>query len=178
MPRTLPPRLREMRMPTRRDLDVTTDHPVAFDGSYVWSANSKALEVSGITRNTPNPPGGEVVKDKNGEPNGILRNAAQLLKGAQRSETFTEQDKLAALEQMLQLYAEAGLTSVGGSRCDTGRGCPVREAARSEATACSRGADVADQCIASDRSRSNGRSAPRSGRQVLVTIGFVSRHLR
>ena len=78
------------------DLDVTTDHPVAFDGSYVWSANSKALEVSGITRDTPNPPGGEVVKDKNGEPNGILRNAAQLLKGAQRAETFTEQDKLAA----------------------------------------------------------------------------------
>jgi predicted amidohydrolase YtcJ len=113
VPRTLPPRLREMRMPTRQDLDVTTDHPVAFDGSYVWSANTKALQVSGITRETPNPPGGEVVKDKNGEPNGILRNAAQLLKGAQRAETFTQQDKLAALEQMLKLYAEAGLTSVG-----------------------------------------------------------------
>ena len=33
-----------------------------------------------------------MVKDKNGEPNGILRNAAQLLKGAQRSENFTEQE--------------------------------------------------------------------------------------
>ena len=94
VPRTLPPRLKEMRMPTRADLDVTRDHPVAFDGSYVWSANTMALAVSGITRTTPNPPGGEVVKDANGEPNGILRNAAQLLKGAQRSETFSEEEKL------------------------------------------------------------------------------------
>jgi predicted amidohydrolase YtcJ len=112
VPRTLPPRLKEMRMPVKADLDVTTDHPVAFDGSYVWAANTLALQVSGITRNTPNPPGGEVVKDEKGEPNGILRNAAQLLKGAHRAETFTEQEKLTALQQMLQRYVEAGLTSV------------------------------------------------------------------
>ena len=87
VPRTLPPRLKEMRMPTRADLDVVKDHPVAFDGSYVWAANSKALAISGITRDTPNPPGGEVVKDERGEPNGILRNGAQLLKGAQRAES-------------------------------------------------------------------------------------------
>src|SRR4051794_1854800 len=113
VPRTLPPRLKEMRMPTRADLDVVTDHPVAFDGSYVWAANSKALAISGISRDTPNPPGGEVVKDSKGEPNGILRNGAHLLKGAQRAEKFTETDKLRALEQMLQRYAEAGLTGVG-----------------------------------------------------------------
>ncbi len=113
VPRTLPPRLKEMRFPTRQDLDVVTDHPVAFDGSYVWSANSMALRMSGITRDTPNPPGGEVVKGDDGEPNGILRNAAQLLKGAQRAESFTEDEKLRALEQMLQLYAAAGLTAVG-----------------------------------------------------------------
>mgnify|MGYP000982330780 CR=1 FL=1 len=57
VPRTLPPRLKEMRFPNRQDLDVTTDHPVAFDGSYVWGANSLALKISGITRDTPNPPG-------------------------------------------------------------------------------------------------------------------------
>lgn len=113
VPRTLPPRLKEMRMPTRQDLDVTRDHPVAFDGSYVWSANSKALAVSGITKATPNPSGGEIVKDASGEPNGILRNAAQLLKGAQKSEPFSETEKLAALEKMLKAYAAAGLTTVG-----------------------------------------------------------------
>jgi predicted amidohydrolase YtcJ len=113
VPRTLPPRLKEMRMPTRKDLDIVKDHPVAFDGSYVWAANSKALAISGISRNTPNPPGGEVVKDEKGEPNGILRNGAQLLKGAQRAENFTGVEKAQALERMLQRYAEAGLTGVG-----------------------------------------------------------------
>src|SRR5260370_872937 len=113
VPRTLPPRLKEMRFPTRQDLDVTADHPVAFDGSYVWGANSLALKISDITRDTPNPPGGEIVKGPDGEPNGILRNASQLLKGAARSESFSDEDKVAALGQMLQLYAAAGLTSVG-----------------------------------------------------------------
>ncbi len=113
VPRTLPPRLKEMRFPTRQDLDVTADHPVAFDGSYVWSANSLALKISGITRDTPNPPGGEIVKGSDGEPNGILRNASQLLRGVTRSGTFSDEDKVAALGKMLQLYAAAGLTAVG-----------------------------------------------------------------
>jgi len=113
VPRTLPPRLREMRFPTKQDLDVTTDHPVAFDGSYVWGANSLALKMSGITRTTPNPPGGEIVKGTDGEPNGILRNASQLLKGAARAEVFSDADKVAALAKMLQLYSAAGLTAVG-----------------------------------------------------------------
>jgi predicted amidohydrolase YtcJ len=113
VPRTLPPRLKEMRFPTRADLDVTKDHPVAFDGSYVWGANSLALQRSGITRDTPNPPGGEVVKGSDGEPNGILRNAAKLLKGVPGEEIFSETERLDAMEKMLRIYAAAGLTAVG-----------------------------------------------------------------
>lgn len=113
VPRTLPPRLQEMRFPTRADLDVAPEHPVAFDGSYVWGANSMALRISGITRDTPNPPGGEVVKGPDGEPNGILRNASSLLKGVSRGGGFSETEKLAALERILTLYAAAGLTTVG-----------------------------------------------------------------
>lgn len=112
VPRTLPPRLKEMRMPTKHDLDVAPDHPVAFDGSYVWAANTLALRMSGIDKNTPNPPAGEIVKGPDGEPNGILRNAAHLLKGLPKPEEFPESDQLAAIEKMLHLYAEAGLTSV------------------------------------------------------------------
>lgn len=112
VPRTLPPRLKEMRMPTREDLDVTLDHPVAFDASYVWSANTLALKISGITRSTPDPPGGEIVKGPDGEPNGILRNAAHLLKGVTRAAPFTEEEKLRALELMLREYRRAGLTCV------------------------------------------------------------------
>jgi len=113
VPRTLPPRLKEMRFPTRQDLDVTTDHPVAFDGSYVWGANSLALKISGITRDTPNPAGGEIVKGPDGEPNGILRNASQLLKGVERSESFSDEEEIGALAKMLQAYAAAGLTAIG-----------------------------------------------------------------
>jgi predicted amidohydrolase YtcJ len=113
VPRTLPPRLKEMRFPTRADLDVTTDHPVAFDGSYVWGANSLALRLSGITRHTLNPPGGEIVKGPDGEPNGILRNAARLLKGVPSEASSTRQEQLDAMEKMLRIYAAAGLTAVG-----------------------------------------------------------------
>ena len=113
VPRTFPTRIQEMRMPTRDVLDVAPDHPVMFDASYVVIANSLGLSMSGITRNTPDPPGGVIVKDEHGEPNGILRNAQGLLKGLGRTSTFTEDEKLQALEAMLRRYAEAGLTSVG-----------------------------------------------------------------
>ncbi|MCC7235243.1 MAG: amidohydrolase [Bryobacterales bacterium] len=113
VPRTLPPRLKEQRFPTRADLDAVTTHPVAFDGSYVWGANSMALRISGITRDTPNPPGGEVVKGPDGEPNGILRNASRLLKGVPRELGYSDAEKAEALETMLKLYAAAGLTGIG-----------------------------------------------------------------
>jgi predicted amidohydrolase YtcJ len=113
VPRTLPPRLKEQRFPTKTDLDVVTTHPVAFDGSYVWSANTLGLKISGITRDTPNPAGGEVVKGPDGEPNGILRAANQLLKGIRDEVRATEIERQEALETMLKLYAAAGLTRIG-----------------------------------------------------------------
>src|SRR5262245_60453456 len=100
-------------MPTRELLDVAKEHPVMFDASYVVIVNSLALKISGITRDTPNPPGGEIVKDKNGEPNGILKNGQSLLKrGETRSAAFTEAEKLKAMEDQLARYVAAGLTSV------------------------------------------------------------------
>ena len=112
VPRTFPTRLKEMRMPTRELLDVDADHPVMFDASYTVVVNSAALKMCGISRSTPNPPGGEIVKDRNGEPNGILKNAMSLLKGLKADAGFSEQEKLQALEQMLRRYVEAGLTAV------------------------------------------------------------------
>lgn len=113
VPRTFPTRLKEMRMPTRDVLDVDTEHPVMFDASYVAVANSYALKISGITRDTPNPPGGVVVKDERGEPNGILRNAQYLLKGVDKSAAnFTAAEKERALADMLGRYVAAGYTSV------------------------------------------------------------------
>lgn len=112
VPRTFPTRLAEMRMPTRELLDVIEDHPVMFDASYSVIVNSYALRMCGITRDTPNPPGGVIVKDAKGEPNGILKNAESLLKGLNTADTFTEAEQLDALEAIHKRYIAAGLTSI------------------------------------------------------------------
>lgn len=69
--------------PTRWDLDkVSQNNPVILgraDG-HGAVANSAALKLAGVDKNTPNPFGGEVSKDKqSGEPNGMLLDAAQAL---------------------------------------------------------------------------------------------------
>ncbi len=118
VPRTFPTRLKEMRMPTRATLDVVNDHPVLFDASYVVVLNSYALKRCGINRNTPNPPGGEIAKDGDGEPTGILKNAPSLVRGLDRTAHFTAAEKLDALEQQLKRYIAAGLTTVGDRAVD------------------------------------------------------------
>ncbi|HKE59812.1 MAG TPA: amidohydrolase, partial [Pyrinomonadaceae bacterium] len=66
--------------PTRLDLDlVAPNNPVILgraDG-HGAVANSAAFKLAGIDKNTPNPFGGEISKDKQGEPNGMLLDAAQ-----------------------------------------------------------------------------------------------------
>jgi len=68
--------------PTRQDLDrVSPANPVFLrraDG-HGAVANSAALKIAGIDRNTPSPFGGEISKDKSGEPNGMLLDNAQAL---------------------------------------------------------------------------------------------------
>jgi len=68
--------------PTRGDLDrVSAKNPVFLDRADGHGAvvNSAALKIAGIDRNTPNPFGGEISKDKDGEPNGMLLDNAQEL---------------------------------------------------------------------------------------------------
>ena len=68
--------------PTRSDLDkVAPDNPVFLtraDG-HGAVANSAALKLSGVDKTTASPFGGEISKDANGEPNGMLLDAAQAL---------------------------------------------------------------------------------------------------
>jgi hypothetical protein len=67
-------------LPTRLLIDaVTPENPVfvsRLDG-HMALANSAALKLAGVTRETPDPPGGTIVRDANGEPTGILKDAAQ-----------------------------------------------------------------------------------------------------
>jgi predicted amidohydrolase YtcJ len=68
------------KLPRRQDIDqVTGEHPAIFtrvDG-HISVANSAALEFAGITAAAPDPPGGKIDRDANGEPTGILREAAK-----------------------------------------------------------------------------------------------------
>jgi predicted amidohydrolase YtcJ len=69
-------------LPTRELLDaVVPDRPAwmgCYDGHTGW-ANSAALRIAGITRETPDPPNGIVVKGPDGEPTGALKEEAQIL---------------------------------------------------------------------------------------------------
>ncbi|MDQ1729004.1 MAG: hypothetical protein QOD33_1129 [Pyrinomonadaceae bacterium] len=66
--------------PTRWDLDkIAPNNPVFLDRAdgHGAIANSAALKLAGVDRTTPSPFGGEISKDKSGEPNGMLLDAAQ-----------------------------------------------------------------------------------------------------
>lgn len=72
-------KLREGRHPTRWELDAAAPrHPaVVFRTCYhIAVANSRALELAGITADTLDPKGGRILRDENGQPNGVLADAA------------------------------------------------------------------------------------------------------
>ncbi len=67
-------------LPTRELIDGFTPENPVFVGRYdghMGLANSLALKLAGITRETPVPPGGAIVKDAGGEPTGVLKDTAQ-----------------------------------------------------------------------------------------------------
>jgi predicted amidohydrolase YtcJ len=93
---------------------VTPDHPVLvsrLDG-HMALANSLALKLAGITRDTSNPQGGEIVKDKKtGEPSGILRdNAIGLVAAVIPPITRAKREQ--AIRTAMRHAQELGLTSV------------------------------------------------------------------
>ena len=67
--------LAELRHPTRAELDaVSTEYPVFLihQSGHIGAANSKTLEMLGITAASENPPGGLILRDAAGEPTGVL----------------------------------------------------------------------------------------------------------
>ena len=78
-----PTRLKESRFPTKAELDsAAPKHPVLYHAGPTGVANSMALKMSGVTKETKSPSAGRVEKDPvTGEPTGMLRNAYGVLKG-------------------------------------------------------------------------------------------------
>ena len=102
------------RLPTRQSIDaVTAGHPVfvnRLDG-HMALANSQALKLAGITRETPDPPGGTIVRDAAGEPTGVLKDAA--MEAVYRVIPAPTPDQIAeGLRAAMRYAAENGVTSV------------------------------------------------------------------
>jgi predicted amidohydrolase YtcJ len=102
------------RLPTRRDVDeLTPDTPVfveRYDG-HMALANSAALKLAGMTRDTRAPAGGEIVRDADGEPTGVLKDAAMGLVYALIAPPSPE-SRLRAMREGLRHAASLGITSL------------------------------------------------------------------
>lgn len=100
--------------PTKQHLDsVAALNPVALrrkDGHLLW-VNSLALAAMGIDRNTPDPPGGEITRDEQGEPTGILKeNATHLLEGTIPEDKPEIRER--ALRRATEIAQSRGLTGI------------------------------------------------------------------
>lgn len=110
-------------LPTHHSLSaVSPDNPVVLRhaSGHASFANAKAMEMSNITRNTADPPGGEIVRDPSGEPIGAFRETAQrLLAGA--AEGAEPPDPRRVIELANQEVISKGLTTVhdAGSQFET-----------------------------------------------------------
>jgi predicted amidohydrolase YtcJ len=100
--------------PTRHDLDdAVPDRPaiVMHFSHHQCVANSQALAAAGITRGTPDPPGGEIGRDKSGEPTGLLfERAMSAVETASRAGAETRFVQVAAAAS--DRYAALGITTI------------------------------------------------------------------
>ena len=121
---------------TKEVLDrVSTDIPVIalHTSGHMGVVNSKALEQAGITKDSPEIPGGVIVRDKNGEPNGILEETAMhsvllpFFKGADASNLTAMIDQLIAAQQV---YIENGVLTVQEGAADCNNVKLTREAGK------------------------------------------------
>lgn len=101
--------------PRKEDLDkVIADRPISLmssDGHSVW-VNSKAIELAGVTRDTPNPAGGVIERDQEtGEPSGTFReNAVDLINNV--LPPFPVDMLKRGVKQYMEIAASEGITTV------------------------------------------------------------------
>jgi len=109
-----------------QDLDqVSRDHPVIVHhrGGHTAFYNSRALEMAGVNKNTPNPPGGTFDRDSNGDLNGRVTDTAMgVVNRAGKRPVLTqeqlqqrERDGLAHMSKQFVRYGVTGVHHQGGS---------------------------------------------------------------
>jgi predicted amidohydrolase YtcJ len=112
--------------PTHASLSrVSPDNPVILThaSGHATFANAKAMELSGITKDTPNPPGGDFLKDANGAPTGLFRErASDLLKRDAGAPRRTPAEEAARARRILELASQEVLSKGITSFQDAGSG--------------------------------------------------------
>jgi len=103
----------ENRFPTSEELEAVSDgRPIYLtrvDGHAAW-VNAKALQMAGISRETIDPNGGKVIKDRRGNPTGVLIDSAMDMVDAVIPSYDPEQARM-ALEFALKELRQLGITS-------------------------------------------------------------------
>jgi predicted amidohydrolase YtcJ len=106
--------------PTRHQLDALfPSTPVYFtriDGHAAW-VNSEALRRAGVVASTPDPPGGRLIRDRNGEPTGVLVDNAMHLVSS-KMPSVTDEQREQRLRAALEKCVSVGLTSVHDAGTD------------------------------------------------------------
>jgi predicted amidohydrolase YtcJ len=99
---------------------VVPDRPVLLTSGMAHAAwaNSAALKLAGITRNTPNPAGGEIVRGPDGEPTGWLKEDAAIDPVIARIPPPTREENKAALTEAIRAANRAGLSRVDSAGGD------------------------------------------------------------
>jgi predicted amidohydrolase YtcJ len=109
--------LKEKRFLNRWELDeVAPDHPVALPIGHFTLTNSLALKLAGIDRNTPNPDGGEIHRDKaTGEATGVLEEAAEdLVK--KLLPPWSQETRISQIVDAMAHFNSFGITSAISAR--------------------------------------------------------------
>lgn len=108
------------KFPTWRDLDGTESHPVylrRIDGHAAW-VNQAALKLCGIDRNTPDPKGGKIIRDQDGEPTGVfIDDAADLI--ALKMPLPPRDEQIRRLKSAIQKCHSVGLVGVHDAAIDS-----------------------------------------------------------
>ncbi len=107
--------------------EVTPDNPVYLShaSGHASFANALAMELGGIDRNTPQPEGGEIIKDENGDPTGIFVERAGRGIGRARAEAesgMTDDDRVARRWRQLELADQEVISNGITSLHDAGSG--------------------------------------------------------
>lgn len=113
--------LKDARHPTRYDLDkASTEHPIwiSHTSGHLGVANSKALQMAGVTKDTPQPEGGVIRKDpRTGEPNGVFEESGGLVR--RLIPPLTRAEQMEAFRAAVEIYVKQGVTTTviaGGNR--------------------------------------------------------------